>query len=83
MWTIQVRLHGSQVVSVFVDPRSGRIVLRDKNEILAVSGESKLMMSMRMVNDNPAVLHDVLVRLKLAVRSPHLSFLSSSTWVAS
>jgi hypothetical protein len=74
---MQIRLHGAQFVSVFVDPRSGRIVLRDKNEVFSASGESRLMMSMRMVNDNPAVLNDVLVRLKLSVR-PRPTFVCRS-----
>jgi hypothetical protein len=52
-------------VTVSVDPRSGRIVFQDGADVIF----QRLADGIKAVNDNPALLAEVLVRLKVLVRA--------------
>ncbi|CDZ98251.1 Thyroid hormone receptor-associated coactivator complex component (TRAP170) [Phaffia rhodozyma] len=65
---LQVRIHGKQFIHVFVDPRSGKINLRDSDDVISSTGESTLQQLTARLNENPtpSALNDVLMRLKFS-----------------
>lgn len=64
---LHVRLCADEVVVVSIDTRTGRISFRDTGDLLAAVRGSRFSVLMDTVNENPAVLFEVLARLRLHV----------------
>ena len=69
MPALRAHLCGDEVVIVTLDPRTGRLNLRDTGDLAAAGrGPRFAALSERLV-ENPAVLLDALVGLRLNVKS--------------
>ena len=61
-----IRIHGDQFVTVSMDSRSGRISVRDSGDILPTE-DARLVQTAKAINENPAALNELLLRLRLSV----------------
>ncbi|KAL7409275.1 mediator complex subunit MED14-domain-containing protein [Mrakia frigida] len=59
-----VRIHGDEFITVSMDPRSGRISIRDAGDVIP-SDDTRLVQAAKAVNLDPSTLNDILIRLKL------------------
>jgi mediator of RNA polymerase II transcription subunit 14 len=64
---LRVHLCADEVVIVTIDPRTGRLNLRDTGDLAAVGRGPRFTAVSERLNENPAVLFDALVRLRLQV----------------
>jgi hypothetical protein len=77
---LRAHLCGDEVVIVTIDLRTGRLNLRDTGDLAAAGRGPRFTSVSERLNENPAVLLDALVRLRLHVRSPsRLSLRCAST----
>ncbi|THH30411.1 hypothetical protein EUX98_g3773 [Antrodiella citrinella] len=62
---LQTHLCADEVVIVTIDPRTGRLGLRDSGNLAAAGRGPRFSLFSEMLNENPAVLADALVKLRL------------------
>lgn len=65
--TLRVHLCADEVVIVTVDPRTGRLNLRDTGDLAAAGRGPRFTAISEKLNENPIILLDALVRLRLHV----------------
>lgn len=64
---LRVHLCGDEVVIVTIDPRTGRINLRNTGDLAAAGRGPRFAMLAEKLAENPAVVVDALMRLRLKV----------------
>ncbi|KAH8108107.1 mediator complex subunit MED14-domain-containing protein [Cristinia sonorae] len=62
---LQTHLCADEVVIVTIDPRTGRLGLRDSGDLAAAGKGPRFTLFSDKLNDNPAALAEALVRLRL------------------
>jgi mediator of RNA polymerase II transcription subunit 14 len=67
MPALRVHLCGDEVVIITIDPRTGRLNLRDTGDLAAAGRVPKLMAISDKLVENPAFVLDALVGLRLGV----------------
>jgi mediator of RNA polymerase II transcription subunit 14 len=65
---LRVHLCADEVVIITVDSRTGRMNLRDTGDLAAAGRGPRFTAISDRLNENPAILLDALVRLRLHVR---------------
>jgi mediator of RNA polymerase II transcription subunit 14 len=65
---LRVHLCADEVVIVTIDPRTGRLNLRDTGDLAATGRGPRFAVISEKLNENPTVLLDALIRLRLNVR---------------
>lgn len=76
---IRTRMHSDQFVTAAIDPRSGRISLRDPGSVTSAAGDLKLLNGVKAANDNASNLSDLLLRLKQMVSAPGLAYIKTKS----
>lgn len=69
-YALRAHLCADEVVIVTIDPRTGRLNLRDTGDLAAAGRGPRFTAISEKLNENPAVLLEALVRLRLNVRPP-------------
>ena len=64
---LRVRLCADEVVFVTIDARTGRLNMRDAGDLAATGRSQRFVSFTDKLNENPAMLFDALVRLRLLV----------------
>jgi mediator of RNA polymerase II transcription subunit 14 len=65
--SLKVSLCADAVVYMSIDQRTGRLSLRDNGNLAATSGGSKFSILSKGLNDNPPLLFDLLITLRMTV----------------
>lgn len=63
-----VHLCADEVVYITIDSRTGRLNLRNTGDLAAAGRGPRFQLITKTVNDNPTILLEALVRLRLTVR---------------
>lgn len=66
---LQVHLCGDEVVIITLDSRTGKLNLRDTGDLAAAGRGPRFSAFSDRINDNPTLLLDSLIRLRLIVGS--------------
>jgi len=69
---LHAHLCADEVVIVTVEPRTGRVTLRDTGDLGAAGRGPRFTAISDKVNENPMMLLDALITLRLHVRKPRL-----------
>jgi mediator of RNA polymerase II transcription subunit 14 len=67
--TLRVHLCADEVVVITIDSRTGRLNLRDTGDLAAAGRGPRFTAISEKLNENPAILLEALVRLRLHVRT--------------
>ncbi|KAK0212615.1 mediator complex subunit MED14-domain-containing protein [Desarmillaria ectypa] len=62
---LRVRLCADEIVIITIDPRTGRLNLRDTGDLAAAGRGPRFYAISEKINENPSMLMDALVRLRL------------------
>ncbi|KAK0461040.1 mediator complex subunit MED14-domain-containing protein [Desarmillaria tabescens] len=62
---LRVRLCADEIVIITIDPRTGRLNLRDTGDLAAAGRGPRFFAISEKINENPSMLMDALVRLRL------------------
>lgn len=62
---LRVRLCADEIVIITIDPRTGRLNLRDTGDLAAAGRGPRFFAVSEKINENPSMLMDALVRLRL------------------
>jgi hypothetical protein len=65
---LRAHLCAHEVVIVTIDPRTGRLNLRDTGDLAAAGRGPRFAAISEKLNENPTMLLDALIRLRLNVR---------------
>ncbi len=64
---LRVRLCADEIVIITIDPRTGRLNLRDTGDLAAAGRGPRFFAVSEKINETPSMLMDALVRLRLQV----------------
>lgn len=65
--SLRVQLCAEEVVFVTIDPRTGRLNLRDTGDLAAAGRAQRFVMMTSSLNENPAILWQGLIHLRFTV----------------
>lgn len=64
---LRVHLCADEVIVVAIDPRTGRLTLRDTGDLAAAGRGPRCAMVSERVNENPLMIYEALIRLRYNV----------------
>lgn len=64
---LRVHLCADEVVLITIDPRTGRLTLRDTGDLAAAGRAPRFIAISDRLNETPLILVDALIRLRLQV----------------
>lgn len=74
---LRIRLCADEIVVITIDSRTGRMNLLDTGDLAAASRGPRFAAISEKLNENPSILSDALVRLRVHVRT----FLRNGVWL--
>lgn len=70
--SLHVHLCAEEFIVVFIDPRTGRLTLRDTGELAAAGRGPRDAVVSDKLNESPSMIYEALIRLRYNVNYHHI-----------